>query len=284
MRGQIVSKKTTLENDFQCFFQHWIPENARSLVVMVHGLGDHISRNQGIVSYLVNRGHACALYDQRGHGLSEGKRGHVDSFDQWVDDLRSFFEFTKASAPDNIPIFLLGGSLGGLISFFFITHTKEKISGLISVAAAIKPKISVPDWKLRIARKLGSKIPSYTVFNGLKFENLSRNLDEIELLEHDRLFHRRISLGAAIDIENKLRLVMTLPCQISLPSLFLTGSDDRICLPEGSKKFSELIASPDKQCIVYDEMKHDILHDYGSEQVLEDIERWLSQRVVQEEL
>ena len=46
-------------------------------------------------------------YDLRGHGRSEGKRGHINSWDEYRDDLRIFINLAKQIKPDR-PMFILG--------------------------------------------------------------------------------------------------------------------------------------------------------------------------------
>ena len=120
----ISIKYARLPNERVCFYQHWIPSDPRALIVFIHGLGDHIGRLSPFVSRMTKKGFACALYDQQGHGRSDGRRGHVESFSDWVNDLAGFVQFSQTTVPVETPLFLVGQSLGALIGInFLLTHT-----------------------------------------------------------------------------------------------------------------------------------------------------------------
>jgi lysophospholipase len=278
MEMNVEMKFARLENGFRCYYQHWLPENPRALLVMVHGMGDHIGRYNEFVSFLSSRGYACALYDQRGFGQSDGRRGHVRSFKIWLDDLENFIAFTEDRIGGAFPLYLVGGSLGGLVCFNYLITTKRRIAGLISAAAAIIPAVKVGKIEHRVAKILGLVMPVITVDNRLDYDDLTRDADEKEALIKDRMFSRRISIGTALEIEKRLSLVMTLPMRIRVPVLMLTGSEDAICLSAGSRKFASLLSSPDKKLVVYEGMCHDILHDIGRKRVMNDIAIWLDER------
>ncbi len=282
MEMNVEMKFTRLANGFRCYYQHWFPDKPKALLVMVHGMGDHIGRFNEFVSFLGCRGYACALYDQRGFGLSEGRRGHVRSFDVWLSDLDAFFSFSKNLLDADVPVFLIGGSLGGLIALNYAQMTTNKIAGLIAVSPAIIPSISISEWQRKFARIVGRILPSVTVDNRLNWDNMMNDPDEKKALMEDELFTRRISFKAAIEIERKIELIMTLPCRIYVPTLMIAGADDRICNPIGAKRFTDGLSSSDKKCIVYDGMLHDVIHDIGRKRVMEDIENWIAKRACKE--
>jgi len=276
MEMNVEMKFTKLANGFQCYYQHWFPENPKALLVMIHGVGDHAGRFNEFVSFLGCRGYACALYDQRGHGLSEGKRGHFSSFEQLLEDLDTFINFTQGIVGKELPLILVGGSLGGLVAFNYLVDHQEKAQGMIAASAAIYPTIPLKGWEKRVVRAVGKAFPSFTIHNKLLWDNMMNDPDEKKSLIDDKLFHRRISFGAAIEIEKRLEYVMTLPHRIYVPSLMLAGSGDQICASQGTRDFTDRLSSSEKECIIYDGMLHDILHDTGRKQVMEDVDGWLS--------
>ena len=84
-------------------------------MLFVHGFGEHSGRYEGIARWFAERGRSVHAYDQMGHGLSSGARGHVTRFDDYLDDLE--FMLNRISAGDSHPLpILIGHSLGGLIA------------------------------------------------------------------------------------------------------------------------------------------------------------------------
>lgn len=275
MTMTIAIKYARLPNDRVHFYQHWIPDSPRALVVFVHGLGDHIGRLGPFVSRLTQKNVACALYDQQGHGRSDGRRGHVERFSDWVNDLAGFVQFSQMATPTDTPLFIVGTSLGALIGInYILTHTAP-VAGMVAISAAIHPTVQIPEWKKKLGRRIFRLWPSVSIDDGVRIEDLTRDEAERESLRRDPLFHRRLTLCAAHEIERNLELVMAMPHRIHVPMLMLAGAGDRVCDPEGTRQFATRLSSTDKHCRIYPGMFHDLLHDSGNEIVLDDIEAWI---------
>lgn len=260
------------------FYQHWIPSEPAALVVFVHGLGDHCGRYEAFIDRMVSEGFACAAYDQLGHGRSQGKRGHVKRFADWVDDLGSFANFSLAQVPEGTPLFIVGYSLGALIGIEYLLTHEQRVSGMVSISGAFLPTARIPKWKRRMATRLRNIVPKLSIENGVRREDLTRDPAQFEALRSDELFHDRLTLGAGREIESRLLLIGGMPQRIHEPMLMIAGTADRVCDPAGSRWFAERLASVDREWKEYEGMYHDMLHDTGREQVLDDISRWIHGR------
>lgn len=273
----IIIKHTRFASNLRFFYQHWLPKNPRALVVLVHGLGDHIGRYQTFISSLAQKNFACALYDQRGHGRSDGYRCHVATFNDWLDDLSNFVSFSKSQIALDTPLFIVGISLGALIGINFVVRNDTHVSGMVAVSAAISPTINIPKWKRKVATHLSNIYPRFTIDNGIKFMELTNSKSEIKSLTLDPYFRRKITVGAGVEIENTLRFVSETAKHIHIPILFLAGENDRVCDPYATRQFSEQVTSLDKRFNLYRNMQHDLLHDSGSHVVVSDIETWIEE-------
>jgi acylglycerol lipase len=278
MSLDITIKHARLPNGLLYHYQHWVPRDPVGLVVYVHGLGDHIGRYGLLVDHLVRQGLACALYDQRGHGRTEGKRGHIDRFMDWVDDLASFVHFSASIMPSELPLFIIGQSLGGLIAVNYLLMHAAPVAGMVGIAPAFEPLVRIPEWRVKLYLRLARLLPELSIDNGVLFEDLSRDPAALEALAADPLFHRRLSLWAGTELMRTFELVPGYPHRIHTPMLLLTGTDDRIVDSQGALRFARGLASLDKEHRSYPGMMHDLLHDVGKEQVLEDIAGWIRQR------
>src|SRR5947207_165324 len=83
---------------------------------LLHGYGDHCGRYEHFYQWMANRGVASCAFDFRGHGRSEGKRGFVARWQEYLDDLKVFLQQPEMSARDGPPVFLVGHSHGGLVA------------------------------------------------------------------------------------------------------------------------------------------------------------------------
>ena len=79
----------------EIFFQKWLVEKARAVLIIAHGLGEHSGRYGNLLNSLTGKKISVFAIDHRGHGKSDGKRGHIDSFMDFVYDLKLFVDFIK---------------------------------------------------------------------------------------------------------------------------------------------------------------------------------------------
>src|SRR3954469_22335693 len=83
-------------------------------VLLVHGLGEHSGRYEHVGEQLTAAGLAVSAYDHRGMGASAGRRGDVERWSLYHDDLAERLAHVRSSAGDN-PVVIYAHSLGGLI-------------------------------------------------------------------------------------------------------------------------------------------------------------------------
>src|SRR4051794_1223041 len=103
---------TAKDSNLRLSWESDLPEGAnppRAHIGLVHGFGEYYGRYRGTVDALLSEGFAVHGYDQRGHGRSDGRPGHVDAFDHYVEDLERFFARLKTAAAGR-PVLLLGHS------------------------------------------------------------------------------------------------------------------------------------------------------------------------------
>ncbi|MGB2782801.1 MAG: alpha/beta hydrolase, partial [Atribacterota bacterium] len=95
------------------FGQSWQPESKpKAVICLVHGLGEYSGRYTHVADALTLAGYALISFDLRGHGKSEGPRGHTPSYEALMKDISSLLEVTNKQFPQ-LPSFLYGHSLGG---------------------------------------------------------------------------------------------------------------------------------------------------------------------------
>ena len=94
------------------YWKGWTPDNTPKAVVhVIHGYAEHIDRYGNVVGEFLPAGYAVFGTDHRGHGKSEGKRGHVMSFQEFIDDEKQFQREVIRTKFPNLPCFVLGHSM-----------------------------------------------------------------------------------------------------------------------------------------------------------------------------
>ena len=130
------------------YYQCWKPiDGPRAVLAIVHGFGEHSGRYPNVVGHLVPRGYAVYGFDHRGHGRSPGKRGHINTWSEYRDDVRAFLQLIKQHELTR-QVFLLGHSLGGLIVLEYVLRYPDGLKGVIAsgpllARARVSPVLAV---------------------------------------------------------------------------------------------------------------------------------------------
>ncbi len=218
--------------------QGWAPDaGTRAVICLVHGLGEHCGRYKHVAEAFNKAGYALMAFDLRGHGRSEGQRGHAPSYPVLMDDVFQLLETAKERYPD-IPVYLYGHSLGGNLAIHYALCRRPKLAGVVASAPLFRPASKPPAWKIALLRAMYRVRPSLSISSGLETAALSRDSKVVQAYRNDPLTHDRISARLAMDMlrngEWNLVHAADLPC----PLLLMHGDADRITLAEASREFA----------------------------------------------
>lgn len=258
-------------------YRTWAPEEeARAVVAIVHGLGEHGGRYGGVANYLVPAGYKLYAFDHRGHGRSPGPRGHADRWADFREDVRAFLTLIRKQAPGK-PIFLYGHSLGGLITLNYALHEPAGIDGLIVSAPGLDASGLSPTM-LRIARLLSRVAPKLGLGTGLEAAAISRDPAEVKAYKLDPLVHGKGSPRLAVEAGEAIEWTMAHAKELRLPLLLFYGSADRLVPPANARRFFDAASSKDKTLHEYEGGYHEPHNDLDRERVLADVREWLDER------
>lgn len=246
--------------DFNIFYQYWLPETSpKAILLVAHGYAEHSSRYLNVVNHFVPKGFAVYALDHRGHGRSDGERVQIDSFQDYVKDLKTYFDMVRKENPKE-HIFLIGHSMGSVISLLYTIEYQKELSGLVTSGGGLsrpgEPPMSPP--------KPGESLSTAM---------LSRDPAVISAYENDPLvYHGPIPQGFLMFSEFS-KLYDTVP-QITLPTLVMAGNGG----PDGarSRVLFERIGAKDKTLKLYEGLLHEIFNEPEYPQVMADMEAWLT--------
>jgi alpha-beta hydrolase superfamily lysophospholipase len=266
---QLTSKDGTL-----LVAKAWRPtQEPRAWITMCPGTSDHSGRYDHMGHVLNRAGFALVMPDLRGNGPSEGKRGHIDSFSQYTDDLQAALEYTRGQLPK--AHFLGGHSLGGLIAARVAIDNPPDIDGLFLSGAPFKLAFDPPAWKKSLSRWLTGVLPSLQVGNELNAADLTHDLQIVERQRRDPYNHGKVTLKMYAELLKAQHDVLHRGGQLKLPLLILHGGADKINAVPGSKAFYMVAGSKEKQLIIYDGFYHEIFNEIGKEKVFSDLIGWM---------
>ena len=197
-----------------------------------------------------------------------------------MQDIKAFFIFLTGRYPD-LPQFLYGHSLGGLLVLTYAIKNKTGLKGVIATGAGLRSQIHDQKMKVMLAKVLGAIAPTRLLPSGLDDTILSRDPEVIRVYESDPLVHDRISLGfgkAGLDATD---YAWAHAQEFSVPLLIMHGAADRNTYPHGSADFAKLAARDNKDVTLklWEGMYHEVHNETEKEQVLQFIIDWLDRHV-----
>ncbi|MCU0598513.1 MAG: lysophospholipase [Desulfobacterales bacterium] len=268
-------------NGLLIFYRHQkaIPERAR--MVIAHGLGEHSGRYAHVIERITKMGISVWAIDHRGHGKSEGNRGHIQSFDEYVFDLKQMVTIAQKDMPEEMRFFLLGHSMGGCMALFFAQTCPKMINGIIASSPGLRPAMKVPAIKGTIGKLMSSIWPKLSFDNELNSSHLSHDASVVEAYDADPLVHRKVTARWFTQFMAAMGMTFQDAQKIQIPILMQVAGDDRLVDPLASKDFFDRVSSKDKTLRLYEGFFHEIYNevDQSRQKALNDLEHWLISRI-----
>jgi alpha-beta hydrolase superfamily lysophospholipase len=263
------------------YFQCWEPELApRAVLLLAHGLGEHSGRYLTLAQYFTGHNYAVAALDHNGHGHSDGTPGHVNAFDDYLFDLEIFHR-QLANRFNNVPMFLLGHSMGGLIAsnyLLLVRHQREFVGAILS-GPAIKTDLEPGAVQLALLRLLALLLPRVGMLK-LDANGVSRDPEVVRYYMEDPLvFHGKLSARMLRELFLGMHAIQTGAASIAVPILILHGGADVMTSPEGSRFLHQHISSSDKTLRIYPGLYHEIFNEPERAEVLADVLSWCDTRL-----
>lgn len=256
------------------FARAWEPEGEiKAVLCLVHGIGEHTGRFEPVAEMLTKQGFVLFGADWRGHGRSEGKRGHVQSIEVVLDDTDLLLGIARNRYPGK-PLFLYGQSLGAILVLYYGLVRKPLIHGIIATSPALHSSLDEQPVKIAIARILGSLFPSLTLHSGLNPEWLTRDKSIVQAYRDDPMVHYQISLGFGRILIGIRKWSIKNSSRFEAPLLLMHGTQDKIAYPSGSIEFAEPIG---KKCtfIQWEDAYHELHNEPEKEEVMKTITLWI---------
>ena len=236
--------------------RRWPADDPVRLVVLVHGYGEHIGRYEHVARSLVARGSVVVGPDHVGHGRSAGEPALGEDFEPVVDDLRAVVQ----DARGDLPVVMVGHSMGGLIATRYAQRHRQDLSGLVLSGPAIGLARVIDGWLAE------PEPPS----DPIDVAVLSRDPAVGEAYAADPLvWHggwKRPTLEAfvAADIA-----IAAGPDFGDLPLLYVHGADDQLVPVELARPVVERLAGPHSELHILDGARHEVLNELGKAETIE---------------
>ena len=222
----------------QFYFQGWEPEaSLRAVVCLVHGLGEHTGRYAHVAAALNAAGYAVLGFDLRGHGKSEGLRGHTPSYDALMDDIGRLLDEVAQRYPGK-PRFLYGHSLGGNLVLNYTLKRKPQLAGVVATSPLIRTTNPAPAVKITLGKLMYKLRPGMTMANGIPLDSLAHDPEVGRTYANDPLVHNKISARLALDMLQAGEWALAHAAEFPAPLLLVHGSADEITSAAATQEFA----------------------------------------------
>ena len=257
---------------------HWPAATPRAALLLQHGYAEHAGRYvehyNRLVPHLTARGIDVHAFDLAGHGLSPGPRGLTDIGAMADAHIAVRADLTAKGRP----LFLLGHSLGGLVTALSVARKPDNIAGVILSGPALP--FDTPAFPRLIARLLARIAPGTGVAKLGDAVAISRLPEQVQAYRDDPLVFTRpipallgaTAAAAADEIADRLAAWHT-------PTFVFHGTADTYTSPAASERLVAGIASTDKELWLVENGRHELLNDTPRDEVLARLTAWLEARI-----
>lgn len=261
--------------DTDIYYQYWLPEGEpKAILLVVHGLAEHSGRYMNVVNFLVPSGYAVYGIDHIGHGKSDGKRVYVKRFQDYTKTLKNYFDMIREWQPEK-PIFLIGHSMGGLISAAYLLEHQDELSGAVLSGPGIKVPDNISQAIIFVGNMLSIIMPKAGLIQ-LDAEGVSRDPAVVDAYVNDPLVYTgKITARLGAELLKAMQCVTDQAPKIRLPIMIVQGSDDKLVDPSGAQLLYDLVSSKDKTIKIYNGFYHEVFNEPEHEQVLNDVKTWI---------
>ena len=262
----------------QLFSQSWQPQDRpRAVVCLIHGIGEHSGRYVHVADRLTKAGYAIFIFDLRGHGKSEGLRGHTPSYEALMQDISSLLEVANKQF-SQLPSFLYGHSLGGNLVLNYVLRRQTHLKGVITTAPWLRLAFEPPASKIALGKMTNCIWPSFSQKSGLDTKALSHDREVVRSYKNDPLVHDRISARMFISAYQAGQWALEHASELSLPLLLMQGGADKIISVEAGREFASNIK---ENCTlkIWDDLYHEIHNEPEKEEVFKFLIDWLDKEI-----
>jgi len=248
-------------------------DHIRAVVILVHGLGEHIRRYDAWAQKFNSEGIGFAGVDLPGHGLSEGKRGHIRSY-SLLDEMTGILINECMKTFPEIPILLYGHSLGGGMLLSYLVRKNPKVIGAIVTSPWLRLSFGPDKSKVKFAGLLKNIFPAMVKSSDLVVEHISHDREVAEKYKNDPGIHGKISLSLFHGAMSAADYALENAGKLKIPLLIMHGSDDQICSPDGSREF--VSKAPGAELKIWEGGYHELHNEPFREEVFAYLMEWVN--------
>jgi alpha-beta hydrolase superfamily lysophospholipase len=217
--------------------EYGAPDAGRTLV-LVHGYGEHGGRYEHRLGPFIEAGFRIVVPDVRGHGRSDGRRGHVLRFEQYLDDLERVFEVVKTPAARTV---LFGHSHGGLIAARYTLSHPGAVAALGLSSPFFGLAVKAPAWKIGAGRLLSRVLPTVSLPTEIESKWVSHDPGVVAAYDADPLNHHVVNTRWFTEAMKSIEVVHRLAPSMTTSTLVVQAGDDKLVEVAASRSWAAAV-------------------------------------------
>jgi len=248
----------------------WSGEQPRSVVVIVHGYGEHAGRYDHVAKALVAEGAAVYAPDHLGHGRSGGERVLIEDLEDVVTDLDEVVRKARADRP-GLPVALIGHSMGGIIATRYVQRRAADPEGNQLAALVLSGPVigGNPGFQMLLSMDPIPEVP-------IDPATLSRDPAVGEAYAADELvWHGAFKRETLEALFRAIDEIAAGPGFGSLPTLWIHGELDALAPMEQTRPAVERVKGDVFEERVYEGAQHEVFNETNKDEVLADVTGFL---------
>lgn len=264
---------------YHLFYQSWIVNEAKAIIVISHGMGEHSNRYAHVAEMFNQNGFSVYAMDHIGHGKSDGKRGHAPSFEVLMNEIDEFLCFVETHNEQRLPVFLYGHSMGGNLAVNYVLRKKNHLKGLILTSPWLRLPVAPPKFQLMLAKLMIKIKPDFQDRTRLNAGLISRDKNEVEKYKNDSLVHDYITPAFFFNVTQAGEYALRHAAQINIPVFLAHGTNDGLTSYAASEEFSKNAAEVKLKFLAFNDAYHELHNDWVKQELFDAEVSWINQNL-----
>lgn len=236
-------------------------DKPKRVLIVVHGIAEHIDRYLPFAKELMKSSEvidSIYLFEQRGHGRSDGRLGYVNKFEDYIRDLDELIQQIKKKNPE-VVIALFGHSMGGVVCIRYVQAEPGNISTIMLSAPGFEVKMKVAWWKSLLTPIVAKIWPTFSLPTNIRSVDETDDPDMRKSIELDKMIVKKVSARWFNEFNQARTKAFEKAGKIDVPILIFQAEHDPLADIEGSKKFFAKIRSRKKHFETFNADIHHLL-------------------------
>ena len=255
-----------------------IIDEAKAVILINHGFAEHLGRYDYVAKEFNKSGYSVYRYDLRGHGKTKSTKGHIESYEDFIEDCNEMVNLVKSENKE-LKVFMLGHSMGGFVTCAYGLRYPNVLEGQILSGAAVNTLPAAKGIRSNLIKGLARFAKMKMIKNIV--ENDICSVEQVVIdYKNDPLVLKEATanLFAQFLVHGREYINENIR-DYKYPCLIVHGEKDKIVPREIGQYLYDNISSKDKEIKIYDDLYHEILNENNKDEIIGDMVNWLDGRV-----